>query len=306
MTTTDERVVAPEDITAQARASFAQASDDRLRHLMERLVHHLHAFVADVDLTEAEWAKGIAVLTDTGNITSDRRQEFILWSDTLGVSMLVDALQHANLPGATESTVLGPFYVPGSPRRQLGSDIAEQEAGTPAWVYGRVLDLEGKPIADAELDVWQNGSNRLYAVQDDHAPDDHLRAKFSTDERGEFRFRAVRPVPYPIPEDGPVGRMLAATGRHPWRPAHIHLVVRADGYHSLTTHIFDDTSTYLDDDTVFAVKPSLVKTFIEHQVGDPEAPRGLEADAYVSLQLDIVLVPSDTGPDPVVDLGRTH
>lgn len=306
MTSAKQRqVITPETITGHAVASFDGAPDQRLRQIMRSLTRHLHAFVSEVGLTEAEWAAAIGVLTATGHITDEQRQEFILWSDTLGVSMLVDALGHETPSGATESTVLGPFYVAGSPLRELGADIAEQEAGTPAWVHGRVLSIAGRPIAGAELDVWQNGSNRLYAVQDDAAPDDHLRGKFRTDADGRFAFQAVRPVPYPIPDDGPVGRMLGLTGRHPWRPAHIHIVLRAAGYSSLTTHIFDSESEYLDRDTVFAVKPSLVRTFEPRAADDPDRPDGITGP-WVSLELDLILAPG--GPDHagVVDLGRTH
>jgi hydroxyquinol 1,2-dioxygenase len=295
--------VAPEAITAQVLARLGSTPDPRLREIIGALVSHLHAFVTEVGLTEEEWAAAIATLTATGEITDERRQEFILFSDTLGVSMLVDALAHRAPSGATESTVLGPFYVPDSPLRGYGADIAEQEAGTPAWVHGRVLDLEGAPVAGAELDVWQNGSNQLYAVQDPDAPDDHLRGRFETDAEGRFAFRAVRPVPYPIPDDGPVGRMLKATGRHPWRPAHIHIVVRAPGFRSLTTHIFDADSEYLDDDTVFAVKPSLLRRFEERAAEDPGRPEGIE-EPWVSLELDLVLAPGEEVA--VTDLGRTH
>ncbi len=295
--------VAPEAITAQVLARFETTPDPRLREIMRALVSHLHAFVAEVGLTEAEWAKGIEILTATGHITDEKRQEFILWSDTLGVSMLVDALAHAAPTGATESTVLGPFYVAGSPLRPEGADIAEQEAGTPAWVHGRVLDLDGAPIAGAELDVWQNGDNELYAVQDANAPDDHLRGRFLTDAEGRFAFRAVRPVPYPIPDDGPVGRMLNATDRHPWRPAHVHVVVRAPGFKGVTTHIFDAESAYLDDDTVFAVKPSLLRRFEPRAADDPERPDGVE-EPWVALELDLVLAPGEDAE--VADAGRTH
>jgi hydroxyquinol 1,2-dioxygenase len=299
-----EATIAPADITAQAVARFDSTPDERLRRIMRSLVTHLHAFVADVELSEEEWARAVAVLTATGEITDDRRQEFILWSDTLAVSMLVDALAHRTPSGATESTVLGPFYVPGSPLRDYGANIAEQEAGTPAWVHGRVLDLDGEPIPGAELDVWQNGSNRLYAVQDDDAPDDHLRGRFETDAEGRFAFRAVRPVPYPIPDDGPVGRMLEATDRHPWRPAHIHVVVSAAGHQTVTTHIFDAESEYLDDDTVFAVKPSLMRDFVPRAADDPERPPGVE-EPWVSLDLDLVLAPGADRAE-VFDRGRTH
>jgi hydroxyquinol 1,2-dioxygenase len=299
-----EAPVSPAAITEQVLARFGSTPDPRLREIMRALVAHLHAFVTEVELTEEEWAAAIATLTATGEITDSKRQEFILWSDTLGVSMLVDALAHRAPSGATESTVLGPFYVADSPLREYGADLAEQEAGTPAWVHGRVLDLEGAPIAGAELDVWQNGSNRLYAVQDEDAPDDHLRGRFETDAEGRFAFRAVRPVPYPIPDDGPVGRMLNATARHPWRPAHIHIVVRAPGFRSVTTHIFDAESTYLDDDTVFAVKPSLMRRFQDRDGDDPERPEGVE-EPWVSLELDLVLAPGED-PAAVTDLGRTH
>jgi hydroxyquinol 1,2-dioxygenase len=293
----------PGQITAQAVASFAGCPDDRLRQIMDSLVRHLHGFIADVKLSEAEWAAAIAALTATGHITDDRRQEFILWSDALGASMLVDTLAHPVPTGATESTVLGPFYVPGSPLREHGTSIALQEAGVPAWVHGRVLDLDGRPIAGAELDVWQNGDNRLYAVQDPDAPDDHLRGKFRTGDDGSYAFVAVRPVPYTLPTDGPVGRMIAVTGRHPWRPAHIHVVARAPGRQTLTTHIFDAASPHIDDDTVFAVKPSLLRHFTERAADDPARPAGVKGP-WVSLALDIVL---SAGQDVTpADAGRTH
>ena len=228
MTATGSSRTTPADITARAVASFEGCSDPRLRALMQSLVSHLHAFAVETSLTESEWRELIAVLTATGDITDERRQEFILWSDSLGLSMLVDALAHELPPGATESTVLGPFYVPGSPTREYGeSMVVEAGAGVPAWVYGRVLDVSGEPIAGAEVDVWQNGADMLYAVQRPEAEEDHLRGRYLTRDDGTYAFIAVRPVPYPIPHDGPVGRMLEATGRHPWRPAHIHIIVRA-------------------------------------------------------------------------------
>jgi hydroxyquinol 1,2-dioxygenase len=301
-----------QEITEQVLASFAATPEPRRHELMRALVSHLHAFVTEVGLTEAEWARAIGALTATGHLTDDKRQEFILWSDTLGVSMLVDALSNPVPSGATESTVLGPFYVADSPRRELGADIAEQEAGVPAWVHGHVLSLDGTPLAGAELDIWQNGSNRLYAVQDDDASDDHLRGRFLTDADGRFAFRAVRPVPYSIPDDGPVGEMLQASGRHPFRPAHIHLVVRAPGHRSVTTHIFDADSEYLDRDTVFAVKPSLIREFRQRTADDPERPAGIETP-WVSVELDLVLAPAEPGTPGAadgagrpVDRGRTH
>ncbi len=279
----------PADITAKVIASFDGCRDERLRELLQALVRHLHEFAAETDLSQREWQAAINALTRTGQVTDERRQEFILWSDALGLSMLVDALGHPLPPGATESTVLGPFYVPGSPLREYGANIAELEAGVPAWIHGRVLDVDtGMPVAGAELDVWQNGENRLYAVQDPAAPEHHLRGRFCTREDGSFAFLTVRPVPYPIPDDGPVGTMLDASGRHPWRPAHIHVVVRADGYVTLVTHIFDQDSEYLDSDAVFAVKSSLIRRFEQRESDDPRRPPGIDRP-WCSLQTDIVL-----------------
>ena len=283
---------APADITAAALASFDGADDERLRRLAQVLTRHLHAFATEVGLTQGEWEEGIRILTETGHITDDRRQEFILWSDTLGLSMLVDALANPLPSGATESIVLGPFYVPGSPLRPHGASIAEEVAGAPAWIHGKVLDLDGGPIPGAELDVWQNGDDRLYAVQNAEAPEDHLRGRFTTRDDGSYAFLAVRPVPYTIPDDGPVGRMLAATGRHPWRPAHVHMIVRAPGYRTLATHIFDRESEYLDSDAVFAVKPSLLREFVRRPADDPERPDGVEGE-WFSVENTLVLAPAD-------------
>ncbi len=259
---------------------------------MRGLVKHLHAFAGEVALTEAEWGSMIAALTATGHLTDDKRQEFILWSDALGLSMLVDAIAHAApATEVTESTVLGPFYVPAAPTREYGESMtAEPGAGTPAWVCGAVRDGAGAPIADAELDVWQNGADMLYAVQRPEAPEGHLRGLYRTRADGSYAFLGVRPVPYKIPDDGPVGRMLAATARHPWRPAHIHMIVRAPGYRTLATHIFDADSEYLDSDAVFAVKPSLVRSFTVRSGSDPDRPPGVDGE-WVSVHNDLVLAP---------------
>jgi catechol 1,2-dioxygenase len=300
----DAAPVAAADITESVIRRFDACPDPRLREIMQAFVEHLHGFISQVELTPEEWTAAIRILTATGDITDTHRQEFILWSDTLGVSMLVDALANRLPAGATESTVLGPFYVPGSPLRAFGeSMLVEGSIGTPAWVHGRVLDTSGEPIAGAELDLWQNDADMLYAVQKQEGPEDHLRGRYRTREDGSFAFIAVRPVPYPIPDDGPVGRMLNATGRHPWRPAHIHAVVRAPGFRTVVTHLFDEQSEYLDSDTVFAVKPSLLRKFVERSADDPERPEGIVGD-WVSLESDIVLVPGDGGA-PIVDSGRT-
>jgi hydroxyquinol 1,2-dioxygenase len=300
---TRQQATRPEDITAAVLASFDQAPSERLKEIMRLLVTHLHAFVREAQLTEDEWRTAIDVLTRTGHITDERRQEFILWSDALGVSMLVDALAHPAPGGATESTVLGPFFVPGSPLREHGASMAEKDAGVPAWVHGRVLDTDGNPVAGAELDVWQNGDDRLYAVQDPEAPEDHLRGRFAVREDGSYGFVAVRPVPYTIPDDGPVGEMLTNSGRHPWRPAHIHMIVRAPGHRTVTTHIFDEESDWLDSDAVFAVKPSLLRAFEPRAADDPERPDGVDGP-WVSVRNDIVLVPAPDAGEPV-DPGRT-
>ena len=281
----------PQQLSADVLASFENCEDPRLREIMQALVRHLHGFVTEVGLTPQEWETAIATLTATGHITDERRQEFILWSDALGVSMLVDAIENTVPPGATESTVQGPFYVPGSPLREYGANLAEEEdAGVPALVHGRVLNLAGDPIAGAEVDVWQNGDDQLYAVQRPEAPEDHLRGRFLTRGDGSYAFVAVRPTPYPIPHDGPVGKMLELTGRHPWRPAHVHMIIRAEGYRTLTTHVFDVESRYLESDAVFAVKPSLTREFVTHGPDDPDTPPGVTRD-WVSVENDLVLAP---------------
>ena len=295
---------APAQITAAAIARHDGCADPRLREIMRSLIGHLHGFVTEVALTPQEWTAAIGVLTATGAITDERRQEFILWSDALGVSMLVDALAHPLPAGATESTVLGPFHVPGSPLREYGESMAERDTpGIPARVRGRVLDLEGRPIAGAELDLWQNDADMRYAVQRPEGPEHHLRGRYRTRADGGFAFLTVRPVPYPIPDDGPVGRMLERTGRHPWRPAHIHAIVRAPGYRTVVTHIFDAESEHLGSDAVFAVKRSLVRRFEERDPRDPERPAGVDRP-WVSLETDFVLAAgADDGP--VSDPGRT-
>jgi catechol 1,2-dioxygenase len=300
----DAGPISAADITESVIRRFDGCPDPRLREIMQAFVAHLHGFISEVGLTPEEWTAAIRTLTATGEITDARRQEFILWSDTLGVSMLVDSLANPLPAGATESTVLGPFYVPGSPLRAYGeSMLVEGSTGTPAWVHGRVLDTRGQPIAGAELDLWQNDADMLYAVQKQEGPEDHLRGRYRTREDGSFAFIAVRPVPYPIPNDGPVGRMLDATGRHPWRPAHIHAVIRAPGHRTVVTHLFDQESEYLDTDTVFAVKPSLLRKFEERSAEDPERPEGITGE-WVSLESDIVLVAGEGGA-PIVDPGRT-
>ncbi len=242
--------------------SFAGSPDGRLQEVMEVAVRHLHAFVAEVQPSREEWRAGIDFLTAVGRACSDTRQEFILLSDALGVSSLVEMITLDAADGATENTVLGPFYVPGSPLREFGDSILESsDDGQPLLVRGRVTDLAGRALPGAVVDVWQNASNRLYAVQDPGQEPDNLRGRFVATDDGRFEFRTIRPVPYPVPDDGPVGRLLKATGRHPWRPAHVHLMVSSPGHRTLTTHLFDAESPYLDSDAVFGVRDSLIVRF---------------------------------------------
>jgi len=278
------------DITAEVLRRFDATGEPRLRQIMQSLVRHLHGFVKDVELTEAEWMTAIQFLTETGHMCSDKRQEFILLSDTLGVSMVVDLINHRKPEGATESTVFGPFHRDGAPELPAGGNIAPRDKkGIPTIVSGRVLTLDGGHISGARLDVWQADSSGLYDSQYAETDELHLRGQFRTDEDGRFLIRTVRPVYYAIPTDGPVGRMLSATNRHPWRPAHIHFVVSAEGYEPVTTHIFDDADPYLESDTVFAVKDSLICTFVRHDTREPEAARfGLEPP-FCTARFDFVL-----------------
>jgi len=267
---------------------------------MISLVRHLHAFVKDVGLTEAEWFKAIQFLAETGHMCDDKRQEFILLSDTLGVSMVVDLINHRKREGATESTVFGPFHRDGAPELPAGANIAPRDRkGMPTIISGRVLDLDGRPVADALLDVWQADSSGLYDSQYAETNELHMRGRFRTDAEGRFVFRTVRPVYYAIPTDGPVGRLLQAANRHPWRPAHVHFVVSAGGYEPVTTHIFDAIDPYLDSDTVFAVKDSLICTFAQHDTRDEDAERFGIDPPFCTAQFDFVLEPSTTGVPPL-------
>ena len=291
-TTVKRSATTEDDITNEVLRRFEATPDARLRQVMQSLVRHLHAFVKDVELTEAEWFAAIQFLTDTGHMCDDKRQEFILLSDTLGVSMVVDLINHRKPEGATESTVFGPFHRDGAPELPAGGNIAPRDtAGMPAVITGRVLDLNGQPIAGARLDVWQADSSGRYDSQYADSSELHMRGRFRTGADGRYVVRTVRPVYYAIPTDGPVGRMLRATNRHPWRPAHVHFVVSADGYEPVTTHLFDDVDPYLDSDTVFAVKDSLICTFLQHDTRDETAERLGIAPPFCTAHFDFVLKP---------------
>ena len=299
------RLTTEDDITGAVLARFGETPDPRLRQIMLSLISHLHAFIKEVRLTEAEWFQAIEILTRAGQMCSDKRQEFILFSDTLGVSMVVDLIDHGKPAGATESTVFGPFHRLGAPDMPAGGNIADRDTtGAPALVSGRVLGLNGKPIAGAILDVWQAQTNGLYDSQDQNPDALHMRGKFRTDAEGRYLIRTVRPVHYPIPSDGPVGAMLKATGGHPWRPAHIHFVVSAEGYEPVTTHIFDRGDPYLASDAVFAVKDSLICDFVRREAPDATASRLGVAAPYYTAEFDFRLAPAAAPQSTVMDAQR--
>jgi hydroxyquinol 1,2-dioxygenase len=279
-----------DDLTSAVLASFDRCTSPRLRTIMRSLVEHLHAFVREVELTEEEWFRGIDFLTRTGHVTTDRRQEFILLSDVLGVSMLMIGINNRRPAAATQSTVFGPFYVPGSPRFELGDDLAAGAPGEPCLLQGRVRSLAGEPVAGARIEVWQADEAGLYDVQYAGLEQARGRGQLRSDADGRFWFWTVRPQAYPIPEDGPVGELLAAANRSPMRPAHVHFMVTADGFQTLITHVFADGDPYLDDDAVFGVKRSLVTSFERHEPGT--APDGkVMAAPFFTATYDLVLAP---------------
>lgn len=292
----DRQLFSEERSAEVVAASFEETPDPRLRRVLTSLVHHLHAFVKDVELTEDEWGFAIDFLTRTGHMSDDVRQEFILLSDVLGISMLVETINHRTGGTSTESTVLGPFHMVESPPRELGDDIALDGKGTPCLVSGRVTGPDGEPLAGASVDVWQTNEDGFYDVQQPGIqPPGNLRGLFTADADGRFWFRSVVPRYYPIPDDGPVGQLLAATGRHPNRPAHLHFIVASPGYRPVTTHVFVADSPYLDSDAVFGVKESLVRDVRE--VDDPAraAAVGL-ANPFRTLTFDLTLLRADQAP----------
>jgi catechol 1,2-dioxygenase len=276
------------EITERVLRSLEHTPDLRLKTVMTSLIRHLHAFIREVQPTEAEWLQAIRFLTRVGQMCDERRQEFILLSDALGASILVDAINHRADDGATESTLLGPFYRPGAPELPFGASISRDGRGEPVVVSGRVLSTEGTPIAGAVLDVWQANAHGLYEQQDPTQPEMNLRGRFRTDAEGRYRFVTVRPSSYPIPDDGPVGELLRALGRHPYRPAHIHFIVTAPGYAPLTTHLFVAGDPYLNSDAVFGTKDSLVVEFVRHESSEEAAQHGVHAPFY-TVGYDFVL-----------------
>jgi hydroxyquinol 1,2-dioxygenase len=256
-----------ETLTAEVLRRIDGTPNARLKEVMTSLVKHLHAFVREVRPTPEEWFTGIKFLTDTGHWCDDKRQEFILMSDTLGVSMLVDFINYGKTDKATESTVLGPFYVEGAPEMGQGANIAKAGTpGDPCVVECSVAGIDGKPVAGALVDVWEGGGDGLYDVQKNEGV--NLRARFRTGADGKLAFRCVRPTSYPVPHDGPVGKMLAATGRHPMRPGHLHFMIQAPGFDKLVTHLFVRGDEFLDSDAVFGVKESLIVDFKKNAKGE--------------------------------------
>jgi catechol 1,2-dioxygenase len=252
-----------DNVTEVVLNSMSKEMTPRAREVMTSLITHLHAFARDVRLTHDDWLVGIDYLTRTGQMTDDKRNEFILVSDVLGLESLCDAISHDAQGRETESTVLGPFFREGGPKLARGASIANRgdADGPSCLLHGRVTDIDGKPIAGAKINVWETGPEGLYEQQDAQQPDMNLRGVFETDADGTYEIRAVRPVPYPVPYDGPAGDILKIMGRHPYRPAHIHMIIEAPGYKKLVSQLYDKTDKYLDSDSVYAVKDSLLLDF---------------------------------------------
>jgi len=278
-------------ITAEVIARLASTPDPRMHALMVSLTRHLHAFARETKLTEAEWFEAIRFLTAVGQKCDDVRQEFILLSDVLGLSMVVTDQNNAKPEGCTEPTVFGPFHVEGAPRFELGQDVAGGAAGEPCWVSGRIRGPRGEPVPHAAIEVWQADAEGFYDVQRPELGRPQARGVLRADADGGYRFWTIVAEAYPIPTDGPVGRLLEATGRHPWRPAHLHFMITAPGYERLITHVFRRGGIYLDSDAVFGVRPSLIADWIRHEPG--VAPDGSRRDApYFTLDFDFTLNPA--------------
>jgi hydroxyquinol 1,2-dioxygenase len=255
------------ELTDRVAASFDASDDPRFRELMQALVRHLHAYAREIGLSEDEWFTAIDFLTRAGQISSDRRQELVLLSDVLGLSMLTVGMNQGAGTDATEPTVFGPFFVEGAPRIEEGGDLAQGAKGDPCFVRGRVVDTSGEPVAGARVDVWEADGDGLYDVQRPELEGPQGRGHLVSGLDGRFSFRAVKPVAYPIPDDGPAGELLAAAGRGPMRPAHMHFMITADGYRRLITHVFDASDEHLDRDAVFGVKQSLMAEFERDESG---------------------------------------
>lgn len=274
-----------ENITDVFVDSLSGEMSPRSREVMVSMVRHLHDFAREVKLTHDEWLVGIDYLTRAGRMTDDKRNEFILISDVLGLESLADAISHGATDKATESAVLGPFYRENAPRMDRDGSISKRgtKDGPSCRITGKITDVEGKPLAGATLDVWETGPEGLYEQQDPSQPDMNLRGVFTTDADGTYSMRVVKPVSYPIPYDGPAGDLLQVMGRHPYRPAHIHMLVKARGYQTLVSQLYDRTDEYVDSDSVYSVKESLLIDF-ERQSDD--------SDVEFAVTHDVVLKPA--------------
>jgi len=289
MTSSPVRQFDETSITAAVLAKVGQGKDARTRQISEALVRHLHAFIREVEPTQDEWVQGIQFLTRVGHMCDQHRQEFILLSDTLGASMLVDAINHRGDSAATLSTVLGPFYVDEPPQYPHGADVGGLLKGMPLLVEGSVSGADGKPLAGAIVDIWHADEAGFYDVQQlDRLGELNGRARFQTGPDGRFHFWTVKPSSYPIPDDGPVGDMLRAQGRHPYRPAHVHFMIAAPGHAKLVTHVFERGDSYLDSDVVFGVKDDLIADYERRPAGETVYGRKMDSD-YARLTYDFRL-----------------
>ncbi len=288
------RSVTRDNITDAFAGYFGPKTDPRLRFLMVKLAQHLHDFARETGLTHDEWRKGMEVLRQAGDITTDERNEFVLLSDILGLSSLIDML-HSPQNG-TSSSVLGPFHIAGAPPLPVGGDLKGDFAGEVVLVEGTVRDPSGSPIPGAELDVWQTAPNGLYSSQDPEQATYSFHGLLTTGSDGRYAFTTVRPVPYTVPTDGPAGELLNATGRHPWRPSHLHFIVKALGFRTLVTEVFPDDDPYLDQDTVFGVRDDLIMHYEPQPAGSfPEgfALSGKVDEAWSKVAFDLTLIRED-------------
>lgn len=286
------RDLTDENITEVVLKSTANTKNPRFKELFTCLIKHLHEFVREVELTSEEWAAAMDFLYRTGKISTPKRKEFILLSDTLGVSSLVDLINGKGPAGPTETSVLGPFYVEGSKMQEVGSDLKGDNEGEAVVVSGRVATPAGKPIPGALLDIWQTADNGLYENVDPEQPEGNLRCRMLTDTEGRYRFTTIKPVSYKVPEDGPGGDMLLAMGRHAWRPAHIHFIVTAEGYRPLTTELYVDDDKYIEEDAVFGVRKSLVVSFKRNDSPKEAAKYNVKAP-FSMVEYDFGLKPVD-------------
>ena len=287
------RNITEENLT-QIVLDRTNTNDPRMNEIISKLITHVHAFIRDVEPTEHEWFQAIDFLTRTGQKCDDKRQEFILLSDVLGVSMLVDAINHRGLGSATETTVTGPFHAEALPM-EMGANIArgsEAERAEQTVVSGTITDANGNPIEGVMLDIWQADDIGFYDVQDDKQPEMNLRGIFKTGTDGKYWFRTIKPNYYPVPVDGPVGELLNAAGRHPMRPSHIHFMIEAPGYERLITHIFSDGDAYLDSDAVFGVKESLIAPYVPNNSAEEAAKYGFRSP-FLEMKFDFTLKKSE-------------